>query len=352
MSDIIIKILQANHGDSLLIKFRGDDKKNHNILIDGGIYRTYNTTLRHEVEQIVSNGEFIDLVVITHIDEDHIGGIIRLVEAINKDEFEYNPVQKFWFNSLETIQQAVSIPSTKISFIQGNTLASLLQRTGRWQNECITISSEIEDIGGAKLTILSPTIQELQILERDWEAFDEESSTPIGSQGNDYQETIEELLKRSHRGIIEDTSITNASSIALFFECMGKSALFLGDSHPSVVVRTLKELGKTKENKLRVDCVKLSHHGSKGNTDFELLNLIDCQQFIISTNGAKNLPDKETLARVLGHVERGYNPETGQYSKDISFIFNYENQNFQTMFSDSETSQYNFQPLFKNEIEL
>ena len=36
---------------------------------------------------------------------------------------------------------------------------------------------------------------------------------------------------------------------------------------------------------LKIDYVKVSHHGSKANTNDELLSLLDCNNFIISANG-------------------------------------------------------------------
>lgn len=53
------------------------------------------------------------------------------------------------------------------------------------------------------------------------------------------------------------------------------------------------------DNPLSVDYVKLSHHGSQHNTSPEFLKLIECQNYIISTNGSGHgHPDKRTLARI------------------------------------------------------
>jgi hypothetical protein len=74
----------------------------------------------------------------------------------------------------------------------------------------------------------------------------------------------------------------------------------LGDAHPSVVVETLRcYYGISPENKLSVDVVKLSHHGSKRNTNAELLNHIKSNRFIVSSDGSQGLPDKECLARII-----------------------------------------------------
>ena len=45
----------------------------------------------------------------------------------------------------------------------------------------------------------------------------------------------------------------------------------------------------------------LPHHGSKGNTSIELLELIRCERYIITSDGDNiyNLPNKETLVKTI-----------------------------------------------------
>ena len=57
---IKIKVLKAEHGDSILLEFNDKDGQNHHILIDGGIARTYNVRLKDKIEAIVNKEEFIE----------------------------------------------------------------------------------------------------------------------------------------------------------------------------------------------------------------------------------------------------------------------------------------------------
>ena len=77
-----------------------------------------------------------------------------------------------------------------------------------------------------------------------------------------------------------------------------KKLCYLGDAHDHVVVDSLKQLfAKGFTNQF--DFVKLSHHGSQYNTSSEFLYLINCDNFVVSTNSAKHgLPNKLTLARI------------------------------------------------------
>lgn len=63
----------------------------------------------------------------------------------------------------------------------------------------------------------------------------------------------------------------------------------------------------------------ISHHGSQHNISNELLDIIECNNFLISTNGGLGRarhPQRETIANILCHPER-------DYSKAVNFFFNY-----------------------------
>ena len=74
-----VKIFQAGAGDSLLLKSSGDPT--HRILVDGGFPTAYDTFIAKAIGDMGKAGENIDVVYISHIDRDHIGGILRLLDA-------------------------------------------------------------------------------------------------------------------------------------------------------------------------------------------------------------------------------------------------------------------------------
>ena len=66
--------------------------------------------------------------------------------------------------------------------------------------------------------------------------------------------------------------------------------------------------------RLAVDAVKVAHHGSKNNTDEELVSLIDSPRFLFSTSGAQfKHPDEEAIARIL----------EGAGGRPVTLYFNY-----------------------------
>ena len=76
-SEIWIEMLPANEGDCILITIPREDIR---MLIDGGTSETYTSCLRERLLQIKEKGKGLDLLVVTHIDNDHIGGIIELLK--------------------------------------------------------------------------------------------------------------------------------------------------------------------------------------------------------------------------------------------------------------------------------
>ncbi len=101
-------------------------------------------------------------------------------------------------------------------------------------------------------------------------------------------------------------TLTNMASISFVLRCDGLSVLMLADSFPQEKVECLKSKGYSTENKLKIDFVKISHRGSQHNTSNELLDLIDCDNYIISTNGGlgqSRHPQRETIANILCHPE-------------------------------------------------
>ncbi len=106
-----IKLLQANHGDAIHIKIPKSYNNHYNIIIDGGPKSTYNfKNRRNRTEQgalktllkdIIGKNEVVDLLIITHIDDDHIGGILKWVESEYSTAHEL--IKSVWYNSSKLI---------------------------------------------------------------------------------------------------------------------------------------------------------------------------------------------------------------------------------------------------------
>ncbi|MCD9114886.1 MBL fold metallo-hydrolase [Pseudomonas alliivorans] len=308
---IVIRVLKANHGDCILVTHEGPSGV-FNLLIDGGTSSTfrygprqrYKGALCETLDELKDKGQSVDLVILTHIDDDHIHGLIK---AFEKPGYLAQMVKSIWFNSSRLITRHFNVPeipgnnieldgdSPETSVKQGKDLEELLDEIG-CARAPLVMARQVYEVGPFKLKVLSPDRRQLEKLLHKWPA--DEDSGETSAHDNDYHLSLSDIW--SDDKFESDSSIYNGSSIAFILEADGKSMLFLGDAHDEVVANNLRLSGCSEVNKLKLDLVKLSHHGSQYNTSSDFLSLLDSPVYIISTDGSKHgLPNKRTIARII-----------------------------------------------------
>src|ERR1035437_989415 len=331
-----IKFLQAYNGDSILLSFQDDTEVNRNILIDGGTSKTYygsgiSGDLFSTIEIIKNRCEFIDLLPITHIDSDHIGGLKKWFEE-DKDAFSL--IKNVWFNSgrsiakyfeenenLELIETLNIFKSTFTSVPEAIVFEDYIERYNKWGKELIKEGKNANQYG-VTIELLAPNDKSLYKLLKEYKKpeYNYQTSTSPNDWSTPIEKYIDEEEKPEFR-FSQDNSVSNGSSIAFILTFKDKKYLFLGDSHPNTVADYLKRQGYSKSNPLEVVFVKVSHHGSSKNTNKELLEMIKTDNYIISTNSdVHNLPDKRTLARIINHNPNAVFYFNYDYVKDNIFL--------------------------------
>lgn len=325
--DFTVTFFDVNGGDGIWIRYKGETIKSHNILIDGGYVKSYYGAFKKVIDKIIDLEEVIDLWIITHIDGDHIGAILAFInDSSLKDKA--NIVRSFWFNHInfETPNQ-----SSAISVSQGIKLRDHLATLGIVEETFIDTSVMERQLHAVHFQILSPLPEKRAMANDEW--LLEEGKTKISRKKEaDHGKTIDELKLNE---FTEDDDIPNGSSIAFVLKYKFFSGLFLADSHPSDIISSLKSLGYSPEKRLKVDFVKVAHHGSKVNTNNELLSLIDCTNYIFSANGISHFhPDKEVVARIITHESR--KPET-----PINLSFVVDNTSLRGLFDVDENAAIN-----------
>jgi len=308
---IIVRVLKANHGDSILVSHEGPLSV-FNLLIDGGPSPTFSHgprqrhsgVLCNALDNLKSKGQYVDLAILTHIDDDHINGLIK---AFERPGYLGQLVKSVWFNSSRLITRdfnVLEIPENNIlladnspqtSVQQGKELEALLDEIGCVRSPLV-MAGQVYNVGPFTLKVLSPERSQLEQLLHKWPT--EVGSGETSSHGNDYQQSLNEIWADDK--FESDRSIYNGSSIAFVLEADEKKMLFLGDAHDKVVADNLRALGYSNANKFKLDLVKISHHGSHYNTSSEFLSLLDSPRYVISTDGSKHgLPNKRTIARII-----------------------------------------------------
>lgn len=353
---IRIEMLPAENGDCFLLHL-GDIV----WLIDSGYKQTYREFLKSRLQEIAAKGGQLDRMIITHIDRDHISGAVQFLEENGPaDRPNIIPVGQIWHNSYRHIQFADKVKGeltaeqrkllrtrirrnhlsddfenegNLVSAKQGSTLAGRIYQGGyAWNADfdgraVATEGPLLLDAGhGIRLFLLSPNGTGLEKLGKVWRQefrlygrveplnedtfYDDameylmaEDRSP-GIEGglvSASKKWIEKIIKRRDE-YKEDRSAANRSSISFLLEYGEKKLLFLGDIIPSLIMDRLKQAfpNISKENPLKVDVLKLSHHGGFTNNSPDLLELVVADHYLISTNGRiYNHPHPETLAWVI-----------------------------------------------------
>ena len=91
---ISIEVLPAAHGDAIWIEY-GSGPEVHRVLIDGGPANTYELGLRRRILEQERDDCKLDLMVVTHIDADHIDGALIMLQELARLKVH---IQELWFN--------------------------------------------------------------------------------------------------------------------------------------------------------------------------------------------------------------------------------------------------------------
>jgi hypothetical protein len=304
---IALEVLPAAYGDAIWIECARDGRP-WRMLIDGGPPEAAGA-LAARVDALPADERIIDVVVVTHIDSDHIGGMLPLLA---RDDLTVGDV---WFNGLAQLPVAEE-PLTR-SVAEGEDLVELLTGTSRpeplpW-NRVVSgraiatpgdhSTCELLLADGPRITLLSPTPKRLRALRRVWEQAlsrvqrgqPEEIEPPAPL------EPLADLAALAETATSNDTSIPNGSSIAFLLENQGASCLLGADAFPTVLGGALWALANSRGGKpVAVDAVKLPHHGSQKNVSAKLLTVIASKNYLVSTNGEHfGHPDDVALARAV-----------------------------------------------------
>lgn len=303
-----LEVLSASYGDSIFLSIKRKEKE-FNILVDGGLTSTYynvrnrrnpNGPLKLLLDDLKTEGRHIDLLIITHIDDDHIGGICKWFQM----DFPNNQfVKQIWLNNdiqievYNNLNNSVAKAISVVEKLRENNVPYFhnIVKGLELQNEfCI-------------IRVISPRtgyrniVAKKMALSLNNSAGDDESLYP----------NIKELINQEW-GMSKITD-ENKASIAFELEVWDKKRLLLlGDADYEDYRDGLINIHKERQGKLEYDIVKLSHHGSKNNFHPDFLKMIHSKFYIVSTDGKTfGHPDKEVLAQIVDKT-------------DSCILFNYE----------------------------
>ena len=301
-----IELLPARNGDCIWLTY-GEPDDLHHVMFDCG-----SVEVAAVARERVLSVPRVELFVLTHIDADHISGAVPLFT----DDEVCDRIDDVWFNGWDQLRGFLSVA-------QGEAFSDLLARPDRkfrWNHTerggtippIVTDGVSHPEVvleGGLKLTVLSPTPSGLQRLAANWRAALAELNPQKAMLGRRARPSPPpdpsqlDLAKLDADGPTKDSSIPNLSSIAVLAEFGGRAVLLTGDAHADVLagsIRALQEQRGKAGERLRLDALKLAHHGSANATTNDLLDTIDCAHHLVTSDGSIFYhPDRAAIARVV-----------------------------------------------------
>lgn len=310
-----LHIIQARYGDCFLLEY-GDEASPAYMLIDGGPRRTYEEHLKPALLEILKGHTVIDDVVISHVDNDHIVGVLDLLTELQKQqnigEQPYLTIGQLWFNSFSSTIGTKDIEKrmgkiNQVAGLNGVRMQSMsiavngikegyrvMQRTDQLKIPVnkdaangfylAVKDSPVIKRANLEITVAGPTLANLQKLQVEWEEWVRQNEQAIAA--GKYTKDVAAAM---------DRSVPNLSSIVLYIKADGKTLLLTGDCRSDHLQQGLIETGLSPDGKLHVDIFKVPHHGSMRNTTKQFYEEVTADTYIISADGTYDNPDDEVL---------------------------------------------------------
>lgn len=327
-----LDVRRARKGDCLIVHY-GPKEDPGLVLIDGGPANVYTPQLKSRLADIRKARGLneddplpVDLLMVSHIDDDHINGILELTKELvdAKDAAQPLPlkVRNFWHNTFDDIigkSPAELLAAVTASFgaaslagepdtegldpAAGRVLASVGQGI-RLRDDCRKLQLRLNqqfggalvmategaqpiDLGkGLTFTVAGPMKAELLALQKEHDAFLKKQEA--------------EKKKKDALASFTDTSVPNLSSLVLLAKVDNKTMLLTGDARGDKILKGLELAGLLKPgDKMHVDILKMPHHGSDRNMDAGFFKRITADHYVFSGNGEHGNPERATLQMLL-----------------------------------------------------
>jgi hypothetical protein len=316
----ILEAIKAKHGDCLLLHW-GTDHDPGLALIDGGPNRVYAEFLKPRLLELASQrGQSplkLDLTMVSHIDEDHIAGLLDLAEEIENQDVPIQ-INLLWHNSLEgLLDEKIQGPSSSITAAVSSRFPGMQDRHNPWMQKVLASvpqgqelhafarrmgiydtmndpyypliiadpQKRAADIKGLSLTVVCPAALEVEKLRKQWVKLRKEGITA------DYS----------------DRSPYNLSSLVVVAEYEGKRMLLTGDARGDLILQGLRQMNLLQHDNenIHFDLLKLPHHGSKNNVEEDFFYRITADTYVVSGDCVRFPNPNEDAMRWLAKAREG-----------------------------------------------
>ena len=333
-----LDVRRARKGDCLILHY-GSKNDPGLGLIDAGPSNVYKPHLKPRLAEIRKARGLaaeatlpVDFLMVSHIDDDHIKGVLELTKELIEAKNAQRPlplkIKSLWHNTFDDIignnpqeltaavtaqfgtaslagepdvdgldpDAAKVLASVSQGFrLRDDAKALNLRVNGEFNSELIVAKKKAKKFElpkGLNITVIGPMHDEVVALQKDHDTF--------------LKKKEKEKATAGALASFTDTSVANLSSVVVLAEVGKKRILFTGDARGDKVLEGLELAGLLKadgKSTLHVDILKGPHHGSDRNVDPIFFRRITADHYVFSGDGEHGNPERETLQMLLD--ERG-----------------------------------------------
>jgi Metallo-beta-lactamase superfamily len=313
-------VVQAAFGDCLVLEGQAGGRTRR-ILIDGGPGGTYQDSLRPVLLDIAKAGGRIDVAVLSHIDNDHILGLLDLLEELRNPPTDGTParlpaIDGLWHNSFARAVGGADIePKVRAVLRDGGrfgaampAVAGVLRGVGEGDalragalalgiplaagfkdGQVLVGQGQPSGLDPLQVTVVGPSRSILDRLRTQW----------LGWLARHRRQGVAREAVRT-TAVALDSSVPNLSSIVLLVELDGRSVLLTGDARADQVLDGMGEAGTLDtDGRRHVSILKMPHHGSIRNITADFLRAVTADTYVISADGRYGNPDADALALIV-----------------------------------------------------
>lgn len=355
MSIFTLEAFDAKHGDALLLHY-GEEESPRVVMIDGGPAGVSKRVIARLEELRASRVDGdeplpIELLMVSHIDDDHIRGVVDLLGKLETAKREGGKalvrIRKLWHNSFEDLLRGPDpasaagvagaaagggggagprpVPEPVLQEAAAVALASLdaappddptlldehpgvlilasvkqgreVHRIARFLG--LTLNSPFRGLVRRKKPPQQPTLDgglALRILGPSEERLEE-----LRVEWETQAMTLDARALAARLAEYTDDSVFNLSSIVVLAEFdvedETRRILLTGDARGDDILEAVRAAGMLDDDDgtMHVDVLKVPHHGSDRNVEQDFFETVIADTYVISADGRHGNPDLPTL---------------------------------------------------------